>query len=47
MTRVHHDRAIQQAKDGTLILGSMADRVTNICECTVFIETGKLAVQFD
>ena len=28
-------------------LERMADRVINICERTVFIETGKMAVQFD
>ncbi len=28
-------------------LERMAGRVINICERTVFIETGKMAVQFD
>ena len=43
----HDFRVLTAIFDVCTELERMADRVINICERTVFIETGKTAVQFD
>lgn len=47
---VEHPESIERANFVLWVghnLERMADRVTNICERTVFMETGEIAVQFE